>query len=452
MNINVESIDVHNRTRLLREFQRADIDHTYTLKKFECAVIFGYIDPIDQEEFDKLNYDDDTERFTSFSGIWHQSFKQNGSPDEIKMEDRMSSNSVKSQIENLKPASWLKKNQDIVHQIEVATVASSSVVTKEIIGIYEIQKQEKKYKNWAKNNKEKSDRIDQIFNLYGSKPDYSLFRTLLIEKGVLSFDSKTSIMGKIWNYLRRCLHLDTRNDDYDIYDRIYGALKYGWIENDERRKVVFDKIGISDEETINNIQKVYNSIVSLRYSNWIMMLDFENDLETIISNAHASMHVILFPAVVLNLVLFGGYVFEMAYDTDTPTLSWPVTLAVWCFCLPLLCRKFYYAYRSLLKKRIVQDKQITFGAFLKEIAARTIADVKSIFSWNTFKKKKYNKTGKNTDSTENQSNDFIGMDTSTSTERGGNDNSGDRNNKKTHSKTVKSAEMIPIGNPLHNSV
>ena len=87
MNINVESIDVHNRTRLLREFQRADIDHTYTLKKFECAVIFGYIDPIDQEEFDKLNYDDDTERFTSFSGIWHQSFKQNGSPDEIKMEE-----------------------------------------------------------------------------------------------------------------------------------------------------------------------------------------------------------------------------------------------------------------------------------------------------------------------------------------------------------------------------
>ena len=67
-----------------------------------------------------------------------------------------------------------------------------------------MRKQEEKYKEWSSNNKDKSNRVDQIFNAYGSKPDYNLFRTRLIEKGVLSINSTLTWRKKIWKYFEKC--------------------------------------------------------------------------------------------------------------------------------------------------------------------------------------------------------------------------------------------------------
>ena len=66
------------------------------------------------------------------------------------------------------------------------------------------------------------------------------------------------------------------------------------------------------------------------------------------------MHVVIFPATLFNLLLFGLYVFEMAYDDDTPTLPAPMLMAAWCFVLPFLCKRFFRAYRSILKERLVK--------------------------------------------------------------------------------------------------
>ena len=81
---------------------------------------------------------------------------------------------------------------------------------------------------------------------------------------------------------------------------------------------------------------------------WIRLLDFESDLETIISNAHASMHVVIFPATLL-ICCSLAYMLEMAYDDDTPTLPAPMLMAAWCFVLPS-CVKDFSSIPFYLKK------------------------------------------------------------------------------------------------------
>ena len=102
--------------------------------------------------------------------------------------NKRSSVKIKKQIRELKSDKWIEDNQDIAWKIKETSKAVDEDITRDLIENYEMRKQEK-YKEWSSNNKDKSNRVDQIFNAYGSKPDYNLFRTRLIEKGVLSINS-----------------------------------------------------------------------------------------------------------------------------------------------------------------------------------------------------------------------------------------------------------------------
>ena len=442
----------------MREFERADLDHSYTLKKFECAVIFGYIDPIDKTEFDELEYDNEIDgeqlHHGRLSGLWDQ-LKGSLLSGQFTLSTRVKTSKreslrIQAQIGKLKSGSWLVNNEDILRQIKEIVKVEKGQVTREIIEKYEMKKQEMKYENWVLDNPEKSNRVDQIFNLYGSRPDYELFRTRLIEKGILTFDSKVSRNQKIVRYMYKwwCSWFSTPGtmdpDDSDlvtIYDKIYMLLKYGWIENDERRKEAFEEIGINDEETIKEIEKTYHEVICIRYVDWIKMLDFENDLETIISNTHASMHVVIFPSIALNLILFGGYVFEMASDSDYPKYYAATVLACWCLFLPLICKQFFYAYRSLLKNRMIINKEITFKDFIIEVVLRTIAGIRSRLSWNRNSRKN---SSDNVDAT-------TGAPTVDSERKDDGSNGVDRGyeRKNMHDRMV---EMGPtIGNPLIHS-
>ena len=179
------------------------------LQKFECAVILRYIDPIDRQEFDDL---DNENSIGGIKTLWGQVRDKvdsmratyTGAQQTSISANKRSSVKIKKQIRELKSDKWIEDNQDIAWKIKETSKAVDEDITRDLIENYEMRKQEEKYKEWSSNNKDKSNRVDQIFNAYGSKPDYNLFRTRLIEKGVLSINSTLTWRKKIWKYFEKC--------------------------------------------------------------------------------------------------------------------------------------------------------------------------------------------------------------------------------------------------------
>ena len=104
-----------------------------------------------------------------------------------------------------------------------------------------------------------------------------------------------------------------------------------------------DQLDWENVEWINVIKEVYDDCTCCHYSDFIEMVNFEDELETIISTAYGNLHVAILPGMLLSSILFGLYVFEMSYDDDYPTLPAPLVMMLVAWLFPYFIIYWYYS-------------------------------------------------------------------------------------------------------------